>query len=70
MENAALRARFDGIDSDNNGRIDQAEFAHLLDSLGVGFTEEQTTVAFAAIDVNGNGWIEFGEFCAWWTSGH
>ena len=67
MENQALRARFEAVDEDRNGKIDQREFAQLLDTLGVGFTREQSLTAFTAIDVNGNGAIEFGEFAAWWT---
>jgi len=67
MENQALRARFEAVDEDRNGKIDQREFTQLLDTLGVGFTREQSLTAFTAIDVNGNGAIEFGEFAAWWT---
>lgn len=68
MENQALRARFEAVDQDRNGKIDQREFTQLLDALGVGFTREQSLTAFTAIDVNGNGAIEFGEFAAWWTN--
>jgi Ca2+-binding EF-hand superfamily protein len=67
MENAALRARFEAVDEDRNGKIDAREFGALLDALGLGFTREQTLTAFSAIDVNGNGSIEFGEFSSWWT---
>jgi calcium-binding protein CML len=67
MENQALRARFEAVDEDRNGKIDQREFTQLLDALGVGFSHEQSLTAFTAIDVNGNGAIEFGEFAAWWT---
>ena len=67
MENQALRARFEAVDEDRNGKIDQREFAQLLDTLDVGFTREQSLTAFAAIDVDGSGAIEFGEFAEWWT---
>jgi Ca2+-binding EF-hand superfamily protein len=67
MENQALRARFEAVDEDRNGRIDEREFGALLQTLGVAYTREQTLTAFAAIDVNGNGAIEFGEFAAWWA---
>ena len=62
----ALRARFEAVDEDRNGKIDEREFAALLVTLGLGYTREQTAAAFNAIDVNGNGSIEFGEFAAWW----
>ena len=67
MENQALRARFEAVDEDRNGKIDLREFGALLEALGVGFSREQSVTAFAAIDVNGNGSIEFGEFAAWWS---
>ena len=69
MENDALRARYERIDSDGDGRIDEREFSVLLESLSLGYTSEQVTAAFNSIDLDGNGRIEFGEFAAWWTSG-
>jgi Ca2+-binding EF-hand superfamily protein len=66
MDHEALRARFEAVDADRNGRIDEREFAALLEALAVGYTPEQTLIAFQAIDVNGNGTIEFGEFAQWW----
>ena len=68
MEDQALRARFEAVDEDRNGKIDPREFAALLATLNVGFTPEQALTAFTAIDVNGNGSIEFGEFTAWWSA--
>ncbi len=65
-ETANLKAEFDRFDSDKNGFIDREEFAALVSSLGAELSEDRVGVAFRAIDVNGNGRIEFGEFCAWW----
>lgn len=64
-----LRDEFSRFDRDGNGAIDEAEFAELLGALGVSFSQEKAMVAFMAIDVNGNGRIEFGEFETWWK-GH
>jgi Ca2+-binding EF-hand superfamily protein len=61
-----LRNEFDRFDADGNGWIDEDEFAALLRALGVTFTPEKVVIAFMAIDVNGNGRIEFGEFKSWW----
>ena len=61
-----LRAEFERVDADKSGAIDEDEFAALVRSLGVKFTAEQVAVAFLAIDINGNGEIDFGEFRAWW----
>ncbi|RYZ02666.1 MAG: EF-hand domain-containing protein [Myxococcales bacterium] len=61
-----LRDRFEGVDTDGNGKIDQGEMATLLDALGAGFSDAQVRAAFAAIDVDGSGQIELEEFRAWW----
>jgi Ca2+-binding EF-hand superfamily protein len=61
-----LRQEFDRFDADGNGWIDEDEFAALVRALGVTFTPEKVAIAFMAIDVNGNGRIEFGEFTSWW----
>ena len=61
-----LRKEFDRVDADKSGAIDEDEFAALVASLGVKFTAEQLAIAFLAIDINGNGVIDFGEFRGWW----
>ncbi len=68
MEKEALRARFEAVDEDRNGKIDEREFAALLETLTAGFTDAQALTAFRAIDVNGSGSIEFSEFESWWSS--
>jgi Ca2+-binding EF-hand superfamily protein len=68
MSQDPLRARFERVDSDQNGVIDEAEFSLLLDALGVGYGEAQVRAAFLAIDSDANGSIELEEFRAWWTS--
>lgn len=63
-----LRDRFDGVDGDGNGAIDEAEFGGLLDALGVGYTDAQIHAAFTDIDADQNGTIGLEEFRAWWTA--
>lgn len=62
----ALKAEFERFDSDRNGTIDEDEFERLVRALGITLSPEHTHTAFLAIDVNGNGVIEFGEFAGWW----
>ena len=63
-----LRDRFEGVDGDGNGTIEEAEFGRLLDALGVGYSDAQIRAAFTDIDHDANGKIELEEFRAWWTS--
>lgn len=62
-----MRARFDNYDKDGNGQIDVTEFGRLLLALGVGYSDAQIAAAFASIDVNQSGVIDYDEFCRWWT---
>ncbi|HEX7672341.1 MAG TPA: EF-hand domain-containing protein [Polyangiaceae bacterium] len=61
-----LRREFDRADTNENGSVDEDEFLALVRALGVTLTPEEVQVAFLAIDINGNGRIEFGEFKNWW----
>ena len=63
-----LRDRFEGVDRDSNGVIEEAEFGRLLDALGVGYTDAQIHAAFTDIDRDANGKIELEEFSAWWSN--
>ena len=63
-----LKARFDDVDGDGDGAIDQAEFAQLLDSLGAGYGEAQVRAAFNDLDRDESGRIELEEFRKWWTT--
>ena len=63
-----LRDRFEGVDRDANGVIDEAEFGQLLHKLGVGYSDAQIRAAFTDIDADKNGKIELEEFRAWWTA--
>jgi Ca2+-binding EF-hand superfamily protein len=62
-----LRDRFEGVDGDSNGMIEEAEFGRLLDALGAGYTDAQIHAAFTDIDRDANGKIELEEFRAWWS---
>lgn len=67
MDNSALKARFERYDTDQNGRIDVAEFGRLVQSLGLGYSDAQIAAAFESIDANKSGVIDYDEFCRWWT---
>ncbi|HVY30678.1 MAG TPA: EF-hand domain-containing protein [Polyangiaceae bacterium] len=68
MTTDPLRHRFERVDTDGNGRIDETEFSKLLDALGVGYSDAQIRAAFVSIDLDSSGHIELEEFRAWWTS--
>ena len=61
-----LKGEFARFDTDHNGKIDEGEFSKLLVALGVKLSASASLTAFTAIDVNGNGVIDFGEFAAWY----
>lgn len=63
-----LRDRFEGVDNDGNGAIEEGEFGRLLEALGAGYSDAQVHAAFTDIDRDANGRIELEEFRAWWTS--
>lgn len=68
MSTDPLRKRFDAIDRDSNGKIDETELSRLLDLLGLGFSAAQVRATFESIDENASGQIDFDEFRAWWQS--
>lgn len=68
MSDDPLRDRFERVDTDANGKIDEAELGRLLDALGVGYDDAQVHATFTSIDVDGSGHIELEEFRDWWTS--
>jgi Ca2+-binding EF-hand superfamily protein len=68
MSTDPLKDRFDGVDKDGNGAIDEAEFALLLDALGAGYSDAQVHAAFTDIDTDSNGTIELEELRRWWAT--
>lgn len=68
MSTDPLKDRFDSVDHDGNGAIDESEFSQLLDALGAGYGEAQVHAAFTNIDADAKGTIELEEFRKWWTT--
>lgn len=68
MSTDPLKDRFDGVDSDGNGAIDEPEFGRLLAALGAGYSDAQVHAAFTDIDRDNSGSIELEEFRKWWTT--
>ena len=66
MENSALRARSDRYDGARNAGIDLNEFSALLEALGVGSEEAQVRAAFAGLDTDQDGQIDFAECSGGW----
>jgi Ca2+-binding EF-hand superfamily protein len=67
MDNAALRARYDGYDLNGDGQLEFSEFSELLAELGAGYDEAQVRSAFESLDADHNAQIDFDEFAAWWV---
>jgi calmodulin len=63
-----IRDTYNRFDADGNGRIDLAEFRALLTELGAELDAAGIEVAFDTIDVDENGFIDYGEFSQWWDT--
>jgi len=61
----ALFDAFDGIDTDDDRRIDFDEFRHGLKLLDMKLSAKQAQAEFNDIDENGGGVVLFDEFAAW-----
>jgi Ca2+-binding EF-hand superfamily protein len=68
MSTDPLKDRFDEVDRNGDGAIDETEFARLLDALGAGYSDAQVRAAFTDIDHDSSGVIELEELRKWWTS--
>lgn len=62
----SIEAAFAKYDKDCSGSIDASEFHVMLTDLGVEVSEERLREAFAVLDCNGDGIIDFAEFSQWW----
>ncbi|XP_076456444.1 neo-calmodulin-like isoform X2 [Babylonia areolata] len=60
---------FQVFDKDNDGFIDLEEFRAVLTSIGDKMTDEELKVLMQDADVNGDGKIDYKEFCTFMASG-
>lgn len=64
-----LQKMFDMVDDDNNGILEKSEVKSLVDEAGVGhMSEKDFEILFAAIDLDGDGTLDFMEFSAFFQS--
>mmetsp|Transcript_2686 Transcript_2686/g.4038 ORF Transcript_2686/g.4038 Transcript_2686/m.4038 type:complete len:455 (+) Transcript_2686:56-1420(+) len=59
---------FEIFDRNRSGAISADEFADLVESLGVQFTEKECQQAIVELDKDGSGEIECNEFVQWWVN--
>jgi len=55
---------FERIDQDGNGYVEEREFSMALDQMGLPFSPAQKAALWRAIDINGDGHLNFVEFCS------
>ncbi|KAL8162289.1 hypothetical protein V2J09_013778, partial [Rumex salicifolius] len=58
-----IKETFEHFDTDNSGYIDAKEMRIAIRELGSEMTEEQIEQLFADADDDGNGLLDFDEFC-------
>jgi len=64
-----LEKMFNKIDADGNGVLTKDEVKGLVEEAGVGdMSDTDYDILFASIDTNGNGTLEFVEFCAFFAA--
>jgi len=59
-----LRVAFNAFDTDRSGDISVDEIVGALDRVGVTVTVDQASAMVKSVDEDGDGLIDFGEFCA------
>lgn len=64
INRAELRELFNVFDADGGGEIDRAEMMQLFRTLGVKKPEAEINKMIDDIDLDGNGVIDFNEFCS------
>eukprot|EP00892_Ulva_mutabilis_P011984 jgi/Ulvmu1/9158/UM005_0256.1 len=67
-EAVTIARMFTKYDTNDDGRIDQRELEQLCRDAGRDMSPEEVKAALQAIDENGNGYIEFNEFAAFWAN--
>eukprot|EP01083_Nonionella_stella_P002333 6731_1 len=69
LKHKDLKKMYDMIDDDNNGILEKSEVRSLIDEAGVNsMSEKDYDILFAAIDLDGDGTLDFMEFCAFFAS--
>ncbi len=63
-----VRHEFEYFDSDSSGYLDSNEFRLMFKVIAPEASRKECDEAFAAIDEDGSGKIEFDEFLEWWES--
>ena len=63
-----LKGTFAKYDRDRSGTIDAAEFAALCRDLGMALSPEEVDDALTAMDTNGDGSVDWEEFCYFFES--
>ena len=67
-EIAESRRVFESFDLNGDGFIDPNEFHHLLAKLEGDVSQGECLLDFVVADTEGDGYIGFKEFVAWWTN--
>ncbi len=57
-----LKARFDALDSNQDGTLSREELRGLFDGLSEGVSEAQLDQLLQSVDLNGDGKVDFNEF--------
>lgn len=63
-----VRRMFDEIDEDGSGLLDRGETKVLMLKLFPGMSDVEFDAAFAKMDDDGSGEVDFDEFAAWWKA--
>eukprot|EP00927_Polykrikos_kofoidii_P018835 TRINITY_DN18778_c0_g1_i1.p1 TRINITY_DN18778_c0_g1~~TRINITY_DN18778_c0_g1_i1.p1 ORF type:complete len:1143 (+),score=210.58 TRINITY_DN18778_c0_g1_i1:104-3430(+) len=60
-----MKEAFQAWDNDGSGSIESAELRRVLKALDPDFSERDISKLIRQIDANGNGMVDFNEFCEW-----